>query len=121
MENPTANEIIKRMEADWPHWQVWVVNRVVGGPVWCARRWDDNGQVLNAGSADELADCLEEASTPVSEPETDYTGYAMYQEAVRAYPGQPAFAAWLCEQHPWGGVDMAEAHDRWAAGNRFPG
>jgi hypothetical protein len=42
--------------------QIWVVHRVVGGPVWCARRWDDERQVLNAGSADELVDCLEEVA-----------------------------------------------------------
>ena len=63
MEHSTVNEIIKRLEADWPRWQIWVVHRVVGGPVWCARRWDDERQVLNAASPDELVQYLEEAST----------------------------------------------------------
>ena len=38
--------------------------RVYGGPVWCARRWDwQPGQaVLNAHSADELAEYLAEAA-----------------------------------------------------------
>jgi hypothetical protein len=66
MQNPT-DEIVKRLEVDWPRWQIWVVNRVVGGPVWCARRWDDHGQVLNAGSADELAECLEEAAAGIED------------------------------------------------------
>jgi hypothetical protein len=48
------NDEIKRLEADWPRWQVWVVHRVVGGPV-----WDDEKRVLNAYSADELAEYLE--------------------------------------------------------------
>jgi hypothetical protein len=43
---------------------------------------------------------------------TDYTGYAMYQQAVQAY-GQEAFARWLCETCPWGGVDLARARARW--------
>jgi hypothetical protein len=38
------------------------VQLVVGGPVWCARRWDGTGQVLNAHSADELADYLEDGA-----------------------------------------------------------
>jgi hypothetical protein len=33
------------------------------GTIWCARRWDGTGQVLNAASADELAEYLEEASS----------------------------------------------------------
>jgi len=57
-QNPT-NAIVARLEADWPRWQIWVVHRVVGGPVWCARRWDDERRVLNAGSADELTEMLE--------------------------------------------------------------
>lgn len=55
--------IVAALEADWPRWQVWVVHRVVGGTVWCARRWDDERQVLNAASPDELVQYLEEAST----------------------------------------------------------
>jgi hypothetical protein len=30
MPNPT-DKIIAALEADWPHWQIWVVHRVVGG------------------------------------------------------------------------------------------
>ena len=63
MENLMTNEIISRLEADWPRWQIWIVQRVVGGPVWCARRWDDEKQLLNAGSAHELVECLEEAAS----------------------------------------------------------
>ena len=61
MENPN-DAAIKRLEADWPNWQIWVVNRVVGGPVWCAKRWDwQPGQpVLNEDSAEHLAEALAE-------------------------------------------------------------
>jgi hypothetical protein len=62
MPNPT-DKIIAALEADWPHWQIWVVHRVVGGPVWCARRWDDERRVLNADSPEELVECLEEQAT----------------------------------------------------------
>jgi hypothetical protein len=58
MANPT-DEAVARLRADWPQWQIWVVYRVVGGPLWCARRFDGSGPVLNADSADELSDALE--------------------------------------------------------------
>ena len=56
--HPT-DETLARLRADWPHWQIWVVYRVVGGTLWCARRWDSIGPVLNADSAGELAQSLE--------------------------------------------------------------
>lgn len=61
MENPT-DQIVSKLERDWPSWQVWVVPRVVGGPVWCARRWDwqPGGVVLNEDSAEHLAEALAE-------------------------------------------------------------
>jgi hypothetical protein len=59
MANPT-DTTVAALERDWPNYQVWVVNRVIGGPVWCARRWDwQPGQpVLNAHTAKELAEYL---------------------------------------------------------------
>jgi hypothetical protein len=56
--NPT-DEALARLRADWPQWQIWTILRVVGGTLWCARRRDGTGPVLNADSADELAECLE--------------------------------------------------------------
>ena len=47
---------------------------------------------------------------------TDYSGHAMYQEALRAY-AEPAFAAWLCETYPWGAVDLRAAHREWERGH----
>jgi hypothetical protein len=60
MGNPT-DEIVVKLEHDWPDWQIWVVHRVVGGPVWCARRWDwqPGDVVLNADSAGHLVEYLE--------------------------------------------------------------
>jgi len=60
-QDPT-NAIVARLESDWPRWQIWTVPRAVGGTVWCARRWDDERQVLNADSQKELVELLEEAS-----------------------------------------------------------
>lgn len=60
MENPNESGLAQ-LSADWPRWQIWIVHRVIGGPVWCARRHDDHKKVLNAGSAAELAEYLEEA------------------------------------------------------------
>jgi hypothetical protein len=67
MENLTANEIIKRLEADWPRWQIWVVPVYIGPDTWCARRWDGGKPVLNADSPDELVEYLEEAAAPSDE------------------------------------------------------
>jgi len=47
------------LERDWPNWQIWVVHKAVGGTIWCARRWADESNVLNADSADELTELLE--------------------------------------------------------------
>jgi hypothetical protein len=58
-----TDEIVARLEADWPDWQIWTVPRAIGGTIWCARRWDGTGKVLNAASADELAEYLEAASS----------------------------------------------------------
>ena len=58
MGNPT-DAIVAALERDWPGWQIWVVPRVYGGPVWCARRWDDERRVLNASSPDEHTGQLE--------------------------------------------------------------
>jgi len=56
-----AEEIRAGLEAEWPGWQVWIVWRAVGGPLWCARRWDETGPVITADSAVELADLIGEA------------------------------------------------------------
>jgi hypothetical protein len=58
MRNCT-DEIVARLEADWPDWQIWTVPRAIGGTIWCARRWDDERRVLNAHSAEELVEYLE--------------------------------------------------------------
>jgi hypothetical protein len=59
MENPN-DDALARLQADWPNWEVWIVRKVIGGTTWCARRRDDHKKVLNAGSADELAEHLED-------------------------------------------------------------
>ena len=58
MANPTDAKVAA-LERDWPHWPIWVVRRVYDGPVWCARRWDDERRVPNADSPEELVECLE--------------------------------------------------------------
>ncbi len=45
----------------------------------------------------------------MTEP-VDYTGYALYREAVDAF-GDPVFARWICRGYPWGGVDLNRAHE----------
>jgi len=54
------DQIIVELERKWPAWQVWYVPKALGGFIWCARRWDDEHHVLNAGSAESLADLIEQ-------------------------------------------------------------
>ena len=59
MANPT-DRIVADLEHDWPRWQIWVVHRYIGGPLWCARRWDDEKRLLHADTPDQLAEYLED-------------------------------------------------------------
>ncbi len=60
MQHPT-DEIVARLEAEHPDWQVWVVHRYIGGPVWCARRWDGTGKTLNADTPEHLTEYIDAA------------------------------------------------------------
>jgi len=59
VKNPT-DEMVAALERDWPEWQIWTVPRAAGGTIWCARRWDGTGRVLNAHSPDELIEYMEQ-------------------------------------------------------------
>ena len=63
MENP-SDPALAQLQADWPNWEVWIVRKVIGGPTWCARRRDDHKKVLNADSAEHLAEYLEAEVAP---------------------------------------------------------
>jgi hypothetical protein len=60
--SPQQREVA-RLEAAYPAFQVWVVNRATQPPVWCARPWDVPDQVINAGSAAELEAALKAATS----------------------------------------------------------
>jgi hypothetical protein len=62
IEDPNARDLAQ-LQADWPLWEVWIVHRVVGGPVWCARCQDDHRKILNADSLDHLAEYLEDEAS----------------------------------------------------------
>jgi len=65
MENPN-DHALAQLQADWPRWQFWIVYKVIGGPTWCARLHDNHRRVINADSAEHLAEYLEfEVSEPV--------------------------------------------------------
>ena len=49
------------LERVFPGWKVWVVHRAVGGPLWCARRWDENGPVLNEATPEALGEQMARA------------------------------------------------------------
>jgi hypothetical protein len=63
MVHNRTDEIVAKLEADWPRWQIWVVHKAVAGITWCSRRWDDEKHVLNADSAHELVALLEDEAS----------------------------------------------------------
>jgi hypothetical protein len=92
MENPN-DRALAQLQADWPRWQIWIVHRVIGGPVWCARLHDDHKKVINAGSAAHLAEALEDTvSEPIPLMDMAMTGAMLRQ----LHPG------WTIEQNPLG-------------------
>jgi hypothetical protein len=50
-----------QLERTHPDWHVWVIFKAVGGQVWCGRRFDGTGPLLNTGSAEDLAKAIEQA------------------------------------------------------------
>lgn len=66
MEDP-SDPALAQLQSDWPNWEVWIVGKAIGGITWCARRRDDHKRVLNAGSADELAEYLEDTVSDAPE------------------------------------------------------
>ena len=63
MAQNRIDQIGAALERDWPRWHIWVVHRVVGGTLWCARRWDDTGNALNADTPEELVALLEQEAS----------------------------------------------------------
>jgi hypothetical protein len=57
-----TDEIVAELNREWPGWEIWVVYRVVGGNLWCARRRDDHRRLLHAGSDAQLGEKLEEVA-----------------------------------------------------------
>ena len=51
---------LERLLEQHPEWQIWRVDRYLGGPVWCARPWGCTKPVLNAGSPKHLSEAIEE-------------------------------------------------------------
>ena len=58
--NPIEHAQIE-LERAHPEWMVWVTYRPVAVPVWCARRWDDDGAVLREDTAERLGESITRA------------------------------------------------------------
>jgi hypothetical protein len=56
------DKAVERLEAAHPEWDVWVVYRAVGGVVWCARRRDGEGKVINEDSPTALSAAIGKAN-----------------------------------------------------------
>ena len=66
--NPNDEELAALRERH-PGWQIWRVDRYLGGPIWGARPWDQTKPVLNADSPKHLSQDIEEQEAELSRPE----------------------------------------------------
>jgi hypothetical protein len=58
---------ITKLERRYPAYMVWIVHRVYGGPVWCAKRHDGRGESINADTPDHLSSYISEAEVHLAE------------------------------------------------------
>ena len=101
MDHPDDAAELAKLRQQFPGWQIWA-----SGPTWCARPWP----LINAGSAEELAERLKIAHT--SPPDgcpalASWRSYAARRRAFRAFE-ETAAATWK---------RMRDEADRWP---RFP-
>jgi hypothetical protein len=61
MEQKTTGELVAELEAEHPDYQVWTVDRYIGGTLYCARRRDGTGTSLNADTPGQLREYIAEA------------------------------------------------------------
>jgi hypothetical protein len=57
----STHEAAAILERAHPEWQVWIVCRYIGGPLWCARHRDDHRRLLHADTSAELEQYLDES------------------------------------------------------------
>jgi hypothetical protein len=62
--DPMQRQVVE-LETKWPLWQIWAIRHAVsnehGSPTtFCARRWDGRGLTINADTAGELDQRLQE-------------------------------------------------------------
>jgi len=56
--NPNDEELAALRE-EHPGWQIWRVDRYLGGPLWCARPLGRTRPVLNAARPERLSELIE--------------------------------------------------------------
>ena len=54
------NDELKKLEQEFPAYQVWYIPKVIGPTLWCARVWETGKPVIRANSTDLLREGIRE-------------------------------------------------------------
>ena len=88
--NPNDEELAALRERH-PGWQIWRVDRYLGGPLWCARPLGQTQPVLNAGRPGSLSELIEakEAGLTATGPAPERDRRSEHHRAPEGWvPGQ---------------------------------
>jgi hypothetical protein len=77
-----AEEAIAQLRPQFPRWRLWVVHRVIGGPVYCALPAGQSKPIINELTSEALARTLKEIES-VTDTEIAFVNKTLAAELAR--------------------------------------